>query len=410
MNHRKVTVGRSKDNDVVLSHSSVSRHHLEFFFDGEGNVFLTDLNSLNGTFVNGQRVNGSIQLSAFDVVKAGASDPLPWRNYATMDVVSNYSNVAVEGNDYEVLNHEKNQNSKRGTLKTIAITLGSLFFLLGIVYFFNEYSNSTEKPVAVDPDKPNETGTQPDKKNDGKITYDFSCLEDENDAGSTKVITVISEMEDEVSKTSGPEVSIEEEENVGDEILKQCRNEYEFISKGSQINNLRKILYLLVAQITKPKGFHYQIHLIKSDELNAFTAGAQIFITTRMYEFCKSNDELACVIGHEINHNELGHIKQQIQKQKLLGQEGAQLASMISIPFNQKKETHCDFTGIDLAIAAGYNGCVNIGLWKRMKKEANEGDYNAMDNLFRSHPYSEKRAICSKRHIKNNYGYECEGN
>ena len=410
MNHRKVTVGRSKDNDVVLSHSSVSRHHLEFFFDEEGNVFLTDLNSLNGTFVNGQRVNGSIQLSAFDVVKAGSSDPLPWRNYATIDSVSNKSSEAVEGRDYEIIHPSNPKNSNRSTLKTVAITLGSLFFLLGIVYFFNEYTNSTEKPVAVDPEKPNETGTQPDKKKDGKITYDFSCLEDKDDGGTTKVITVISEMEDEVSKTSGPEVSVEEEEKVGDDLLNQCRNEYEFISNGSKINNLRKILYLLVAQITKPKGFHYQIHLIKSDELNAFTAGAEIFITTRMYEFCKSNDELACVIGHEINHNELGHIKQHIQKQKMLGEEGTALASMISIPFNQKKETHCDFTGIDLAIAAGYNGCVNIGLWKRMKKEANEGDYNAVDNLFRSHPYSEKRAICSKRHIKNNYGYECEGN
>jgi pSer/pThr/pTyr-binding forkhead associated (FHA) protein len=410
MNHRKVTVGRSKDNDVVLSHSSVSRHHLEFFFDGEGNVFLTDLNSLNGTFVNGQRINGSAQLSAFDVVNAGSSEALPWRNYATIDSVSNKSSEAVEGRDYEIIQPSNPKNSNRSTLKTVAITLASLFFLLGIVYFFNEYTSDNEKPVAVDPEKPNETGTQPDKKKDGKITYDFSCLEDKDDGGTTKVITVISEMEDEISNSSGPEVTLEEEENVGDELLIQCRNEYEFITKGSKINNLRKILYLLVAHITKPKGFHYQIHLIKSDELNAFTAGAEIFVTTKMYEFCKSNDELACVIGHEINHNELGHIKQHIQKQKLLGQEGAELASMMTIPFNQKKETHCDFTGIDLAIAAGYNGCVNIGLWKRMKKESNEGDFDTMENLFRSHPYSEKRAVCSKRHIKNNYGYDCEGN
>jgi hypothetical protein len=45
-----------------------------------------------------------------------------------------------------------------------------------------------------------------------------------------------------------------------------------------------------------------------------------------------------------------------------------------------------------------------------MKKESNEGDFDTMENLFRSHPYSEKRAVCSKRHIKNNYGYDCEGN
>jgi predicted Zn-dependent protease len=127
-----------------------------------------------------------------------------------------------------------------------------------------------------------------------------------------------------------------------------------------------------------------------------------------MYEFCKSNDELACVIGHEINHNELGHIKQHIQKARLLTNVGAGIAGLATISFGQKKETHCDLTGIDLAISAGYNGCVNIELWKRMQQESQEGEYNPVDNLFRSHPYSEKRAKCSHQHILNNYGFDCE--
>ena len=42
-----------------------------------------------------------------------------------------------------------------------------------------------------------------------------------------------------------------------------------------------------------------------------------------MYSFCKTNDELACVIGHEINHNELGHIKEHLQKERLISAEGA---------------------------------------------------------------------------------------
>ena len=90
--------------------------------------------------------------------------------------------------------------------------------------------------------------------------------------------------------------------------------------------------------------------------------------------------------------------------------EQAALNQMLTIPFGQKKETHCDLTGIDLAIAAGYNGCVNITLWNRMKKESGEGDYNAFDNLFRSHPYSEKRSNCSQNHISQNYGFECIDN
>lgn len=414
MNHRKVTVGRSKSNDVVIDNPTVSRNHLEFFYDSEGNVFLTDLNSLNGTFVNGQRITGSVLLSPFDVVIAGSSQPLPWKEYASIGDNSTLSydqkNDFKNDSGQDIVQPRLQNTSSHSPIRTVLITLGSLFFILGIVYFFNEYSNSDEKPVAIDPDKPNETGSQPEKKKSDKITFDFSCLEDQNDGGTTKVITVISEMEDEYSNTAGPEVSIREEEQVGEDLLQQCKESYQFVTVGPKIENLRNILVLLVENISKPKGFNYEIYLIKSDELNAFTAGAKIFVTTKMYEFCISNDELACVIGHEINHNELGHIKQHIQKEKLLGVNGSQLLSMIDIPFNQKKETHCDFAGIDLAIAAGYNGCVNIGLWKRMKKESNEGDFDTMENLFRSHPYSEKRSICSKRHIKNNYNYDCETN
>ena len=81
---------------------------------------------------------------------------------------------------------------------------------------------------------------------------------------------------------------------------------------------------------------------------------------------------------------------------------------MLTIPFGQKKETHCDLTGIDLVIAAGYNGCANSKLWRRMKEESSEGDYNVLENLLRSHPYSEKRANCSNNHILNNYGFNCD--
>ena len=62
MSFKVVKVGRAKDNDIVLVHASVSRYHCEFFYDAEGNVFLTDKNSENGTFVNGLRISDSVKL------------------------------------------------------------------------------------------------------------------------------------------------------------------------------------------------------------------------------------------------------------------------------------------------------------------------------------------------------------
>jgi hypothetical protein len=75
-----VKVGRARENDIVLQDTSVSRYHLELFRDDEGHVFLTDLDSGNGTFVNGRKISGSVLLEDNDIVKAGNS-VLPWKNY-----------------------------------------------------------------------------------------------------------------------------------------------------------------------------------------------------------------------------------------------------------------------------------------------------------------------------------------
>ena len=52
------TVGRSPDSDVFLDDVTVSREHAVIFNDSAG-VRVEDKSSLNGTFVNGERVERS---------------------------------------------------------------------------------------------------------------------------------------------------------------------------------------------------------------------------------------------------------------------------------------------------------------------------------------------------------------
>ena len=49
------TVGRKPDNDIVLDNTTVSGHHCKIYESG-GTWFVEDLNSTNGTFVNGKKV------------------------------------------------------------------------------------------------------------------------------------------------------------------------------------------------------------------------------------------------------------------------------------------------------------------------------------------------------------------
>ena len=48
-------VGREEDNDLVLDRANISKHHLRFR-RAEGRVEVLDLDSTNGTYVNGRRV------------------------------------------------------------------------------------------------------------------------------------------------------------------------------------------------------------------------------------------------------------------------------------------------------------------------------------------------------------------
>lgn len=74
----KITFGRSSECDIVLDDKLVSRHHGCLLVDGK-NVFLVDNDSKNGTYVNGKRVNGKIQLSLRDkVVLTQKKIPLDW--------------------------------------------------------------------------------------------------------------------------------------------------------------------------------------------------------------------------------------------------------------------------------------------------------------------------------------------
>jgi pSer/pThr/pTyr-binding forkhead associated (FHA) protein len=50
-----VTIGRNPSNLLTLDEASVSSHHAKIDIGNNG-VFLTDLFSSNGTFVNGERI------------------------------------------------------------------------------------------------------------------------------------------------------------------------------------------------------------------------------------------------------------------------------------------------------------------------------------------------------------------
>ncbi len=66
----KTTIGRVEDNNFALPVGSVSSHHCEVLLRGK-EVVVKDLNSTNGTFINGQQVTKEAVLAPGQTLRLG---------------------------------------------------------------------------------------------------------------------------------------------------------------------------------------------------------------------------------------------------------------------------------------------------------------------------------------------------
>ena len=64
-------IGRAEDADVVIMDGSVSRRHAEIVIDSDGEVTVTDLGSSNGTFIDGEQINGPATLGQDQSIRFG---------------------------------------------------------------------------------------------------------------------------------------------------------------------------------------------------------------------------------------------------------------------------------------------------------------------------------------------------
>jgi len=66
---KEIMVGRDMDCDITISDRQVSRFHAKFQINKNRQVRVVDLDSKNGTYVNGERINSSYALGDGDAIK-----------------------------------------------------------------------------------------------------------------------------------------------------------------------------------------------------------------------------------------------------------------------------------------------------------------------------------------------------
>lgn len=67
-----ITIGRKEDNSISLIDQHVSGNHAKLLIKNNL-LFIEDLNSTNGTYVNGKRIKGRVKLFGQDEIKIGTT-------------------------------------------------------------------------------------------------------------------------------------------------------------------------------------------------------------------------------------------------------------------------------------------------------------------------------------------------
>ena len=159
----EVTIGRTDASQVVLSDTGLSRKNTTFFRDGDA-CFVVDENSLNGTFVNSEKVSGAPQrVFDGDVIKLGTETQIAVE-IRSSDAATGGSGGAVKENpkpkDQKPKTKKpktKNQKPKTKQLPVILMVAGGsavVILVLGVIALIVANSLGIDNKNAVPTPRP----------------------------------------------------------------------------------------------------------------------------------------------------------------------------------------------------------------------------------------------------------------
>ena len=161
------------------------------------------------------------------------------------------------------------------------------------------------------------------------------------------------------------------------------------------------------------KNWPYTFKVVEDREINAFALpGGPIYIHRGLLDLTEGNeDELACIIGHEMGHVENRHAAKMYSQGLLadlaiiLGTRGqvATAADIIKVfgqmRYSRDNEYESDSFGLRAAYKAGYDPNGMIRFFTKMKRKEAAGNKDIIENNLRSHPLTQARIDRAKKEI-----------
>jgi len=101
----------------------------------------------------------------------------------------------------------------------------------------------------------------------------------------------------------------------------------------------------------------YNLRLSGSSAINAYADGRNITVTSAMMKFAQSDSELALIIGHELGHNTMAHIRKIV---------GNYIFSLGGTRYTRPFESEADYVGLYYLVRAGYSPDGVEAFWQRL--------------------------------------------
>jgi beta-barrel assembly-enhancing protease len=157
-----------------------------------------------------------------------------------------------------------------------------------------------------------------------------------------------------------------------------------------------------------PYRFHY---IPDKGFINAFALpGGHVYIGAGLLALMDSEDELAAVLGHEIEHIDHYHCAERLQTEQALRK--VPLAELVALPvaifqagYSKDQELEADREGTQLSVEAGYSASGSIRMFETFQRlydqiqaqaktpqdELSQVAIDALQGYFRSHPLPSER-------------------
>lgn len=167
-----------------------------------------------------------------------------------------------------------------------------------------------------------------------------------------------------------------------------------------------------------PYKFHY---IATSSSINAFALpGGHVYLGGGLLSLMDSEDELAAVIGHEIEHIDHYHCADRVQQEQALRK--IPLGGLLALPidvfeagYSKDQELEADREGTRLAVQAGYSASGAVRMFETLERlhkeyqakaktpqeEVSQVALQTLEGYFRSHPLPSERIAQVQKMIAN---------